>query len=89
MFVGGRRGTVTLSHILQFVTGADEEPVLGFSIHPSLEFVPVNTTFLPTSSTCSNSLKLPRPAEDFPLPPNADLFQLYDYAFSNTYFGLY
>eukprot|EP00794_Sanderia_malayensis_P001054 gene1054-382_t len=31
--------TITLGHILQFATGASEEPVLGFELGPSLEFV--------------------------------------------------
>lgn len=30
----GRREDLTLEHILQFTTGVDEEPVLGFSSHP-------------------------------------------------------
>ena len=30
--------TLTLNHILQFVTGAAEEPILGFALHPSIEF---------------------------------------------------
>ena len=38
----GRRSCGTrkleLCHILEFVTGASEEPVLGFGIHPSIEF---------------------------------------------------
>ena len=36
MFTGGRRNGVTLPHILQFTTGAPEEPVLGFIINPSI-----------------------------------------------------
>ena len=39
---GGRRScgdmTLDLGHILKFATGATEEPVLGFRIHPSIEF---------------------------------------------------
>ena len=35
----GRRDGITLSHILVFVTGASEEPVLGFVLHPSIQFV--------------------------------------------------
>ena len=30
---------ITLGHILQFVTGASEEPVLGFKLQPSLNVV--------------------------------------------------
>jgi hypothetical protein len=31
MFSGGRRKTVSLQHVLQFVTEASEEPVLDFA----------------------------------------------------------
>ena len=30
----GRRDGITLSHVLVFVTGASEEPVVGFVLHP-------------------------------------------------------
>ena len=35
----GQRGAITLGHILQFVTGSDEEPPLGFIGAPSIVFV--------------------------------------------------
>ena len=35
----GRRPPVTLSSILIFVTGAAEEPVLGFTKQPTITFV--------------------------------------------------
>lgn len=35
----GRRKPISLSSILIFVTGAAEEPVLGFALHPSIAFV--------------------------------------------------
>ena len=36
MFItGGRRGKVNLSSILKFVTGTENEPLLGFKMHPS------------------------------------------------------
>lgn len=43
MFVilGGRRVTISLQHILELVTGASAEPVLGFAQHPSIEFVQI------------------------------------------------
>lgn len=34
----GRRDRIILSHFLVFVAGASEEPVLGFVLHPSLNF---------------------------------------------------
>ena len=88
-FSGGRRGKVTLEHILQFVTGDNEEPVLGYTVQPSVIFtVAGNGGFLPTSSTCINCLKLPRGTVHTPLPDVDRLHCLYDYAFSNVYFGL-
>lgn len=89
-FVGGRRGIVGLRDVLQFATGATEEPVLGFVLHPSIEFVESTpgTSFIPTASTCTNTLKIPRPSAEIPLPQEEDLFSYYDYAFSNAYFGL-
>ena len=35
----GRREPITLNSLLIFVTGAAEEPVLGFTIHPSITFL--------------------------------------------------
>ena len=34
----GRRDGITLSSVLEFVTGVSEEPVLGFVLHPSIKF---------------------------------------------------
>ena len=79
---------MTLEKILCFVTGCDEEPTLGFSIPPSILFVEDFQNFIPTASTCINQLKLPRGTITRSLPPNDTLFELYDYAFCNSYFGL-
>ena len=38
LFVSGRRDGITLSNVLVFVTGASEEPVLRFVLHPSIKF---------------------------------------------------
>lgn len=54
--------TLTLNHILQFTCGADEEPVLGFSIPPQIIFVSSSGYFLPSSNTCTNTLNLPCPS---------------------------
>ncbi|XP_065934567.1 uncharacterized protein [Magallana gigas] len=88
--MGGRRGDVSLQHILQFVTGASEEPILGFCHPPSIEFVKPrdDTRFIPTANTCINSLKLPRGTLEIKLPADEELFSLYDYAFLNTFYGL-
>lgn len=53
----GRRvtgsATLTLNYILEFVCGADEEPVLEFSISPLIKFVSSSGCFLPSSNTCT------------------------------------
>lgn len=94
--------TLNLSHILQFATGAAEEPVLGFIQPPSLQFIlpteitvsssedgqtSVAASFLPFAHTCSNILEIPRATNDYPLPHMEKLFGLYDVAFSQSYFG--
>lgn len=78
-----------LSHILAFVTGSAEEPVLGFALDPSIEFVKneVNTGFAPTAHTCGNILNIPVPSIGNPLPAQKRLFNLYDLVFSQSYFG--
>ncbi|CAC5363783.1 unnamed protein product [Mytilus coruscus] len=83
----GRRSM--LESVLQFVTGAAEEPVFGFKIHPSFTFYEVETTFLPTVNTCISCLRLPRPSSyNAGLPEDAELFKTYDYAFRSTFYGL-
>ena len=34
----GQRGSITVGHVLQFVTGIDKEPSLGFGVAPCIEF---------------------------------------------------
>lgn len=87
-FAGGRRGNITLQSILQFVTGSDEEPILGFALDPSITFVINNNSFLPTANTCINKLNLYIAEKSEDIPSNDILFALYDYAFTNSYFGL-
>ena len=36
---GGRRGSITLGSILQFATGLDEEPPLGFELQLCIQFI--------------------------------------------------
>lgn len=88
---GGKRGNVTLEHILQFTTAADEEPVLGFVKKPSIHFTPATSesiwSFIPTANTCSNVLHLPCPETNMTLPSEKKLFEVYDMAFCNAYFG--
>lgn len=72
-----------------FVTGMDEEPVLGYTLQPGIMFKEVEASFLPTANTCINQLNLPRPTLTKPLPTESSaLFELYDYAFLNNYFGM-
>ena len=85
--LGGRRGIITLGHVLKFATCIDEEPTLGYEIHPSLRFIEVSISFIPSSRTCINALMLPRPTTHERLPKEDELFNLYDYAFTNAYFG--
>lgn len=84
----GRRIAVTLEHILQFVTGTDQEPVLGFR---NRAFICASNeckwSFLPSAHTCTNCLELRRGHVDIKIPPEEDLFEVYDNAFSNVYFG--
>ena len=78
---------VTLQKILEFGTGADSEPVLGFSLMPSLHFFELSTAFIPTANTCTNSINIPRPSILKPLPDEGGLFHLFDHAFMNSCFG--
>ena len=87
----GRKEGVTLGHILQFTTCADVEPMLGFKIPPSVCFYSAATSnkwsFLPTANTCSQILNLPTGSHDIAIPSEEDLFEIYDHAFKNDYFG--
>ncbi|CAH3176300.1 unnamed protein product, partial [Porites lobata] len=88
----GRRGRITLGSILQFATGMDEEPPLGFELQPSIQFVAANEgikwSFIPKANTCSKTMFLPRGSNSRSLPTEKELFEVYDIAFTNTFFGL-
>lgn len=89
----GRRFNVSLGDILQFVTGSNEEPLLGFAIDPSIQFHEVLDAvtkwfFVPTANSCSQTLCLPTASLHCRLPEEEQLFEVYDHAFKNTYFGL-
>ena len=75
---------------MMFVTGMEEEPVLGFGVEPSLCFNDVDKVsgFYPTANTCINRLKIPRPTLEVPLPTEKDLVNIYDWAFSNIEFSV-
>ncbi|KAJ8310422.1 hypothetical protein KUTeg_012287, partial [Tegillarca granosa] len=84
----GRRENISVGKILQFVTGAEEEPVVGFTMKPTIQFVEKDDSFIPTANTCINCLRLPRPSSTILLPEDLELFRMYDYAFANSYYGL-
>ncbi|CAB4021455.1 leucine-rich repeat-containing DDB_G0290503 isoform X1, partial [Paramuricea clavata] len=78
----GQRGSVTLEHILQFATCSDEEPLLGFAVHPCIEFV--DASFESNSSnTCANTVYIPKCSDN----NEEELFHAYDCAFASAYFG--
>lgn len=87
----GRRNNISLNHVLQFVTGSDEEPPLGFAVQPAIQFPEVlgdsEFYFTPTANTCANALNLPRPTAEVRKPEDNKLFDFYDLAFLNSYFG--
>lgn len=83
----GRRGTVNLGSILRFSTGAEAEPALGFSLHPSISFIE-GENYIPTANTCINRLTLTIPDGSHELPPQEEMFRLFDFAFCNAFFGL-
>jgi hypothetical protein len=89
LILDGRRGIISLAHILMFTMCADEEPVLGFTIPPSITFVEATGVgkFVPTANTCICSLVLPHATHLIPLPEPTILYNLYDLAFANAFFG--
>ena len=44
--------------------------------------------FIPKSHTCSNTLRLPRGSATITMPPDEELFAIYDLAFKNSHFGI-
>ncbi|XP_060587126.1 uncharacterized protein LOC132742678 [Ruditapes philippinarum] len=82
----GRREGIHMGMVLKFVTGAEMEPPLGFGLAPSVHFQE-HESFLPTANTCTNSLTLPIPVNNT-IPDDEKLFNLYDLAFCNSYFGI-
>ena len=51
----------------------------------SSDHLPYN--YIPTAHACGNVLSLPIGALASPLPEEKSLFQVYDIAFANAYFG--
>jgi len=44
--------------------------------------------FIPKSHTYSNTLHLPHGSATIRMPPDEELFAIYDVAFKNSYFGI-
>lgn len=84
---GSGRRPSDLRSVLRFTTSAEEEPCLGFALQPSISFVE-SSSFLPTANTCINRLNLNIPSEGNELPPDDILFNLFDFAFCNNFYGL-
>ena len=91
LFVEGIRveGKVTLEWILSFATGAMWEPVAGFAMNPTVQFKQYtqDTGLYPTANTCANVLYLPY-ILDGELPKDDILYERFDMAFMNAYFGM-
>ena len=74
-------GNVSLHSILKFVTGRENEPVLGFQMKPTICFGTNMPSCLPTGNTCINRLTLPID-ENVPMTQE-EVFSFFDYAFAN------
>ena len=85
IITASRRGSISLGNILKFVTASENEPVLGYRMKPSIVFDDNMSSCLPTSNTCINKMTL---AIGAMLPEDREvLFNYFDYAFVNNYFG--
>nr|XP_058969518.1 uncharacterized protein LOC131795926 [Pocillopora verrucosa] len=83
----GRRvdGNISLHSILKFVTGCENEPVLGFQMKPTICFDTNMPSCLPMGNTCISRLTLPI-GENVSMTKE-EVFSFFDYAFANDYFG--
>lgn len=84
----GRRvdGNISLHSILKFVTGCENEPVLGFQMKPSDCFDTNMPSCLPMGNTCIS--RLTSPIGENVSMTKEEVFSFFDYAFENDYFGL-
>ena len=87
----GRLDNLNFEKILSFVTCSRREPLLGFSIKPTIVFSeafgPSKWDFIPTAHTCGNILHLPVRNHNIELPSESDLMEVYISAFNNVFFG--
>lgn len=56
---------VTATQILAFGTGATKLPPMGFPIKPTITFIVDQSCTLPTTSTCSLTIRLPLALVDY------------------------
>ena len=84
-FSAGRTKSVTLGKVLKFVTGSEEEAVLGYGVSPYVVFDRQTVSFPPTSNICINRLTLA--TGDCVPKEKENIYNLFDYSFSNEYFG--
>lgn len=74
-----------MGDVLKFITGAINEPVLGYGMKPTITFDEKMPSCLPTSNTCINRLTL---AIGEKVPEDKErIYTYFDYAFANSYFG--
>ena len=73
--------------MLAFVTCSRQEPLLGFSIKPSIIFSEAASSskwdFISSAHTCGNTLNLPVRNHKIELPNEDDLMEVYISAFNN------
>ena len=88
LFSAGRGvdGNISLHSILKFVTGCENEPVLGFQMKPTICFDTNMPSCLPMGNTCISRPTLPI-GENVSMTKE-EVFSFFDYAFENDYFGL-
>ena len=78
--------SIYLHSILKFVTGCENEPVLGFQMKPSICFDTNMPSCLPIGNTCIS--RLTSPLGENVSRTKEEVFSFFDYAFANDYFGL-
>ena len=78
-------GNISLHCILKFITGYENEPVLGFQMKPTICFDTNMPSCLPMGNTCISKLTLPI-GENVSMTKE-EVFSFFDYAFANDYFG--
>ena len=76
-------GNISLHCILKFITGYENEPVLGFQMKPTICFDTNMPSCLPMGNTCIS--RLTSPIGENVSMTKEEVFSFFDYA--NDYFG--